>query len=204
MTLADGKPVGLSWSGSMFEYLMPALLMPSYAGTLLDASCVAAVQRQVGYARGHGVPWGISESCYNRTDESRCYQYRAHGVPGLGLKRALGGNLVVAPYASALAMMVSPREAARNLAWLEQQGYLSPCGFYDAIDYTPHCPGAPPVSAPCRTVMAHHSGMTLLALANVLLGGPMPRRFSKIPACAAHDLFLQERVPQAVRPVRTE
>ena len=111
MTLADGQPVLLSWSGSMFEYLMPALLMPSFPGTLLDASCGAAVRRHIRYARRHGVPWGISESCYNRTDEKQTYQYRAHGVPGLGLKRGLGEHLVVAPYASALAMMVAPREA---------------------------------------------------------------------------------------------
>ncbi len=204
MTLADGKPVLLSWSGSVFEYLMPALLMPSYAGTLLEASCGAAVRRHIRYARRHGVPWGISESCYNRTDENQNYQYRAHGAPGLGLKRGLGEHLVVAPYASALAMMVAPQEASCNLAWLEQRGYLGPHGFYDAIDFTPPCPGAPPEPAPCRTVMAHHSGMTLLALGNVLLGGPMPRRFLKTPACAAYDLLLQERMPQAIRPIPLE
>jgi hypothetical protein len=204
MTLTDGKPVLLSWSGSVFEYLMPALLMPSFPGTLLDASCGAAVRRHIRYARSHGVPWGISESCYNRTDENQIYQYRAHGAPGLGLKRGLGESLVVAPYASALAMMVAPREACRNLAWLEQQGYLSPHGFYDAIDFTPSSPGTPPEPAPCRTVMAHHSGMTLLALDNVLLGGPMPRRFLKTPACAAHDLLLQERMPQAICPIDAE
>jgi hypothetical protein len=204
MTLAEGQPVLLSWSGSMFEYLMPALLMPSFPGTLLDASCVAAVRRQIRYAHRHGVPWGISESCYNRTDERQTYQYRAHGVPGLGLKRGLGEHLVVAPYASALAMMVAPRGACRNLAWLERQGCLSPHGFYDAIDFTPQGLGASLPSVPCRTVMAHHSGMTLLALDNVLLGGPMPRRFLKAPPCAAHDLLLQERVPLAVRPVDLE
>ena len=107
----------------------------------------------------------------------------------------------MAPYASAMAMMVVPEAAARNLAWLEEEGYLSPHGFYDAIDFTPPRPGAPLHAAPCRTVMAHHSGMTLLALNHVLLGGPMPRRFLKTPACAAHDLLLQERSPQAVRPV---
>ena len=181
MTLADGRPVLLSWSGSMFEYLMPALLMPSFPGTLLDASCGAAVRRHIRYARRHGVPWGISESCYNRTDEQQIYQYRAHGVPGLGLKRGLGEHLVVAPYASALAMMVAPREAARNLARLEEQGYLGPHGFYDAIDFTPPSPGARAQPVPCRTVMAHHSGMTLLALDNVLLDGPMPRRFLEDP-----------------------
>ena len=204
MTLADGQPVLLSWSGSMFEYLMPALLMPSYPGTLLDASCGAAVRRQIRYARRYGLPWGISESCYNRTDERQTYQYRAHGVPGLGLKRGLGEHLVVAPYASALAMMVAPREARQNLAWLERQGCLSPHGFYDAIDFTPQGPDASFPSVTCRTVMAHHSGMTLLALDNVLLGGLMQRRFLKRPRCAAHDLLLQERVSLAVRPTAAE
>ena len=97
MTLAEGRPVLLSWSGTMFEYLMPILLMPSCTGTLLDASCQAAVRRQIRYMRRQGLPWGISESCYNRTDERQTYQYRAHGVPGLGMKRGLGEDLVVAP-----------------------------------------------------------------------------------------------------------
>ena len=129
--------------------------------------------------------------------------------------RGLRDRLVVAPYASALAAMIAPAKAWRNLSRLERLGHLSPWGFYDAVDYTAarrqppeqhgH-EGARPSSSftepiPCRTVMAHHSGMTLLALANVLLGGPMPRRFLKIPLHAAHDLLLQERMPQAIRPV---
>lgn len=226
MTLADGSPALLSWSGSMFEYLMPALLMPSFPGTLLGASCAAAVRRQMRYARtmaarfrirgSGGLPWGISESCYHRTDEKGVYQYCAHGVPGLGLAPDVGERLVVAPYASALAMMVAPREAAENLARLEREGYLSPHGFYDAIDFTPpagdptRCAGAPDASivpAVCRTVMAHHSGMTLLALDNVLFDAPMRRRLLKNPACAAHDLLLQERMPgaqwSATRPMTT-
>ena len=110
----------------------------------------------------------------------------------------------LAPYASAMAMMVAPREAAQNLAWLEQRGFLTPYGFYDAIDFTPPCPGALCPSEPCRTIMAHHSGMTLLALDNVLLGGPMPRRFLTSPACAAHELLLQERASQAICPIAPE
>ncbi len=150
VTLAEGRPVLLSWSGSMFEYLMPALLMPSFPGTLLGASCGAAVRRHIRYARRRGVPWGISESCYNRTDENEIYQYRAHGAPGLGLQPGLGEHLVVAPYASALAMMVAPREAFCNLARLEENGYLSPHGFYDAIDFTP--------SSPARRMKPHPAG----------------------------------------------
>lgn len=204
VTLADGEPTLLSWSGSMFEYMMPMLLMPSYPASLLDASCRAAVRRQIRYARSLGVPWGISESCYNLTDASMAYRYRAFGVPGLGLERGLGNNLVVAPYASAMASMVAPREACTNLAQLEQLGCLSPYGFYDALDYTPPRCLVDDLPAPCRTVMAHHSGMTLLAFTNVLLGGVFPQRFLQDPLCRAHDLLLQERVSQAVRPVDPE
>lgn len=204
VTLADGEPTLLSWSGSMFEYLMPMLLMPFYPASLLDASCRAAVGRQIRYARSQGVPWGISESCYNLTDANLAYRYRAFGVPGLGLERGLGSNLVIAPYASAMASMVAPREANLNLHQLERLGYLSPYGFYDAIDYTSQRSLADDQPAPCRTVMAHHSGMTLLAFDNVLLGGPMQRRFLRDPLCRAHNLLLQERLSQAVRPVDPE
>lgn len=144
------------------------------------------------------VPFGISESCYNAVDSDGAYQYRAFGVLGLGLDRSIGEHLVVAPYASALAAMISPSEACHNLDRLEQLGYLSPCGFYDAIEYTSQRPL--PSIAPCKAVMAHHSGMTLLALTHVLLNGPMVRRFFSEPLHAAYDLLLQERVPQAIRP----
>jgi hypothetical protein len=201
VALADARPVLLSWSGSMFEYLMPMLLMPSFRGTILDSSCRRAVQRQIRYGRQRMIPWGMSESCYRLTDEHSTYQYRAFGVPGLGLMRGLSDHLVVAPYASALASMIAPTEAWRNLERLERSGHISPRGFYDAIDYS--LPREPPASEPaaCRTVMAHHSGMTLLALANVLLDGPMPRRFLRIPSHAAHDVLLQERLPRAIHPI---
>ena len=182
---------------------MPALIMPSYRGTFLDASCRAAVRRQIAYARRLGIPWGISESAYNATNHDHAYRYRAFGVPGLGLERGLGENLVVAPYASAMAMAVAPREAIENLAGLERLGCLGSYGFYDAIDYTPgrNVAGKP---ALCRLVMAHHSGMTLLALANILSEEPMQRRFLSGGPCEAHDLLLQERLPKAIRPVAPE
>jgi cellobiose phosphorylase len=204
VTVAEGEPALLSWAGSMFEYLMPMLLMPSYPNTLLDASCRVAVRRQIRYARRQGVPWGISESCYNQTDANLAYRYRAFGVPGLGLERGLANNLVIAPYASAMAVMVAPREALANLGQLERLGYLSPYGFYDAIDYTPQRRLSADQPAVCRSVMAHHSGMTLLALEHVLLGGPMQRRFLSEPLCRAHALLLQERLPHAIRPVDPE
>jgi hypothetical protein len=204
VTLVSGTPTLLSWSGSMFEYLLPMLIMPSYPATLLDATCRAAVRHQIRYARRRGVPWGISESCSDTFGGSDDYGYRAFGVPGLGLAPDLGKHLVIAPYAAALALVVAPREACANLARLEQLGYLSSHGFCDAIDYTAGLsrPGSP--AQPCRIVMAHHSGMTLLALSHALLGPTMPQRFLRNPSCAAHDTLLQERVPRNVCPVDPE
>ena len=121
----------------MFEYLMPLLVMPTYENTLLDQTYKAAVERQIEYGRQRGVPWGISESGYNTIDVHLNYQYRAFGVPGLGLKRGLAEDLVIAPYASALALMVAPEEACLNLQRLAAAGLEGPFGFYEAIDYTP-------------------------------------------------------------------
>ncbi len=210
VTVVGGTPTLLSWSGSMFEYLLPMLIMPSYRATLLDATCRAAVQQQIRYARRRGVPWGISESCSRTQGGSDDYGYRAFGVPGLGLASNLGKHLVIAPYAAALALAVAPRQACANLARLEQLGYLGSHGFYDAIDYTaklsrPGSPRAPCTRGrPCKIVMAHHSGMTLLALAQALLGPTMPQRFLRNPSCAAHDILLQERVPRNVCPLNPE
>ena len=121
----------------MFEYLMPQLMMPSYENTLLEQTCKTAVARQIEYGRQRGVPWGISESCYNATDSAQTYQYRAFGVPGLGFKRGLGDDLVIAPYASALALMVMPNAACSNLQVLADHGFLGAYGYYEAVDYTP-------------------------------------------------------------------
>ena len=137
LTTAGGEPVLLSWSGSMFEYLMPLLVMPTYENTLLDQTYKAAVDRQIEYGKKRGVPWGISESGYNAIDVHLNYQYRAFGVPGLGLKRGLAEDLVIAPYASALALMVAPEEACLNLQRLAAEGFEGRYGFYEAIDYTP-------------------------------------------------------------------
>ncbi|MDT8311372.1 MAG: glucoamylase family protein [Methylophaga sp.] len=186
----------ISWSGSMFEYLMPQLIMPSYPDTLLDHTCKAAVSRQIQYGRQRSVPWGISESCYNTIDLNQIYQYRAFGVPGLGFKRGLGEDLVIAPYATALALMVMPREACLNLQSLAEQGFSGDFGFYEAIDYTPlRVPRNQPY-ATVRSFMAHHQGMSLLAFAHVLLKQPMQRRFLSDPQVRATDLLLQERVPK--------
>jgi cellobiose phosphorylase len=196
LTSHGGDVSLISWSGSMFEYLMPQLIMPSYPNTLLEQTCKAAVSRQIEYGRQREVPWGISESCYNATDIHQVYQYRAFGVPGLGFKRGLGDDLVIAPYASALALTVMPREACRNLQTLAKQGFLGAFGFYEAIDYTPtRVPRGKP-HAIVRSFMAHHQGMSLLAFAHVLLNQPMQRRFMSDPLARATELLLQERVPK--------
>ncbi len=199
LTTAGGGPVLLSWSGSMFEYLMPLLVMPSYAGTLLDRTCAVAVRRQIQYGRERKVPWGISESGYNMTDVQLNYQYRAFGVPGLGFKRGLAEDLVVAPYASAMALMVDAEPAFQNLQRLAAAGLQGRYGFYEAVDYTPQrLPPGQDQAVVC-SFLAHHQGMSLLSYAAVLLDSPMQRRFLAEPLFRATDLLLQERVPTAAR-----
>ncbi|QOV88421.1 glycoside hydrolase family 94 protein [Humisphaera borealis] len=197
LTATGAVPALLSWSGSMFEFLMPLLVMPTYDNTLLDQTYKAVVGRQIRYGKQRGVPWGISESGYNTTDQHLTYQYRAFGVPGLGLKRGLADDLVIAPYATAMALMVAPEAACRNLERLDADGQQGDYGFYEAIDYTPSrlTPGATSVTV--RQFMAHHQGMSLLSIAYVLLDKPMQRRFESDPMLRAADLLLQERIPKA-------
>ena len=197
LTAADGEPALLSWSGSMFEYLMPMLVMPNHEGTLLDQTCRSVVRRQIEYGRQRGVPWGVSESGYNATDVSLNYQYRAFGVPGLGLKRGLAGDLVIAPYASAMALMVLPEESCANLKRLAGEGMLGEYGFYEAIDYTPARVPRGQSLAVVKSYMAHHQGMAFLSFAHLLLEGPMQRRFEADPLFRATDLLLHERIPKA-------
>ena len=197
LTTAGGEPILLSWSGSMFEYLMPLLVMPTYEHTLLDQTYKAAVARQIEYGRKRGVPWGISESGYNTIDVHLNYQYRAFGVPGLGLKRGLAEDLVIAPYASALALMVAPEEACLNLQRLAAEGVMGTYGFYEAIDYTPSRLPRGQSSAVVRSFMAHHQGMSFLSLAYLLLDRPMQKRFESEPMFQATMLLLQERIPKA-------
>ena len=201
LTSHGGDVSLISWSGSMFEYLMPQLIMPSYPNTLLEQTCKAAVSRQIEYGRQRAVPWGISESCYNLTDMHQIYQYRAFGVPGLGFKRGLGEDLVIAPYASALALTVLPQAACRNLQTLASQGFQGSFGFFEAIDYTPSRVPRGKQHVIVRAFMAHHQGMSLLAFAHVLLGQPMQRRFMSDPMLKATELLLQERVPKKVATV---
>nr|WP_104009716.1 glucoamylase family protein [Nitrosospira multiformis] len=197
LTAHDGETALLSWSGSMFEYLMPLLVMPTFENTLLDQTCKAAVNRQIAYGRERGVPWGISESGYNAVDVQFNYQYRAFGVPGLGIKRGLGEDLVIAPYASALALMIAPEAACRNLEELTALGMMGKFGFYEALDYTPSRLRRGETYAIVRSFMAHHQGMSFLSLAYLLLDRPMQRRFDSEPIFQATMLLLQERIPKA-------
>ncbi|MDH5286891.1 MAG: cyclic beta 1-2 glucan synthetase [Betaproteobacteria bacterium] len=196
LTSAGGQAVLLSWSGSMFEYLMPLLVMPSYDNTLLDRTCRVMVERQIAYGKQRGVPWGISECGYNSVDAGLNYQYRAFGVPGLGLKRGLAEDLVIAPYASALALTVSPEQACLNLQRLAIEGLAGRYGLYEAVDYTAARVPRGQASAVVRSFMAHHQGMILLSLAHALLDRPMQRRFESDPLFKATLLLLQERVPK--------
>ena len=201
-----GAPVLLSWSATMFEYLMPLLVMRSYPQTLLDASCRLAVQRQIEYARAAGVPWGISESAYNQVDRHGTYQYKAFGVPGLGLKRGLGHEVVVAPYATALALAIDPVAAVTNLRRLAGAGLAGGYGFFDAVDYTPRNtdalgPAEPSPGVVVPAYFAHHEGMTLVAVVNALFGDRMVARFHADPRVQATELLLQERLPRHVTPI---
>ena len=197
LTTAGGQYPLLSWSGSMFEYLMPLLIMPTFEHTLLDRTYRAVVDRQIEYGRQRGIPWGLSESGYNATDVHLIYQYRTFGVPGLGLKRGLADDLVVAPYASTLALMVVPEQACANLRRLAKDGLLGTHGFYEAVDFTPARVPRGQHSVIVRSLMAHHQGMSFLALASVLLDRPMQRRFQSNPLFRATEVLLHERVPKA-------
>jgi len=196
-------PVGrgsalISWSGSMFEYLMPALVMRAPALSLLDHTYRLVVARQMSYAAELGVPWGISESAFNARDLEQTYQYSSFGVPGLGLKRGLSEDVVVAPYATALGAMVQPEAAVRNFARLRTAGAGGRYGFREALDYTARRLPEGASVAIVKSYMAHHQGMALVALGNVLNDGAMVERFHADPLVEATELLLQERVPRDV------
>ncbi len=188
----------ISWSGSMFEYLMPSLVMRTPAGSVLEQTNRLVVDRQQAYGRLLGIPWGISESSYNVRDLEMTYQYSNFGVPGLGLKRGLGENRVIAPYATGLAAMVDPVAAVNNYATLAAMGARGRYGFYEAIDFTASRLPQTQDFAIVRSFMAHHQGMTITAIANALQHGLLRRRFHAEPLIQAVDLLLQERVPRDV------
>jgi len=196
MTTSSGEPTLLSWSGSMFEYLMPLLVMPTFENTLLDQTYKTCVKRQIEYGQQRGVPWGISESGYNATDVNLNYQYRAFGVPGLGFKRGLADDLVIAPYASVMSVMVEPEQVCANLQRMTAMGFEGKYGFYEAIDYTPARLSTEQSYAILKSFMAHHQGMSFLSLAYHLLDRKMQKRFQSDPLFQSVELLLYERVPK--------
>jgi len=196
MTLTKGKRSLVSWSGTMFEFLMPLLVMQNYQETLLDETYRAVVEVQMKYGIEHNVPWGVSESGFYAFDPQLNYQYKAFGVPGLGLKRGLIQDLVIAPYASFLALMVAPHEAVTNISTMEQMGLAGRYGLYEAADFTPErIPSGRPFML-IQSFMAHHQGMSFLALDNVLHGNIMPKRFHSNAMIQSTELLLQERIPE--------
>ena len=197
LCIVGGEQLLLSWSGSMFEYLMPLLVMPTYKNTLLDQTYHSIINAQIDYARQRDVPWGISESGYNTVDASLNYQYRAFGVPGTGMKRGLADDLVVAPYATMMGLMVKPEAAVENLQRMAELGFMGKYGFYEAIDYTASRLPRGQTFAIVKSFMAHHQGMGFLAISYLLHDRPMQRRFESDPLFQATLLVLQERVPRA-------
>ena len=188
----------VSWSGSMFEYLMPSLVMRAPVGSLIEQTSRLIVRRQIDYGTSLGLPWGISESAYNARDLELTYQYSNFGVPDLGLKRGLAENIVIAPYASALAAMVDPAASTANLTRIGQAGGLGSHGFYEALDYTSaRVPEGADVAI-VKAFMAHHQGMTIVAIADTLFSGRMRARFHAEPIIQATELLLQERMPRDV------
>lgn len=198
LTPVDRGSALISWSGSMFEYLMPALVMRSPERSLLNQTYELVVRRQIEYGEERGTPWGVSESAYNARDVNLNYQYSSFGVPGLGLKRGLSEDIVIAPYATALAAMIDPGAALQNFRRLEEAGGSGAYGFYEALDYTSARLPEGQTVAITRTYFAHHQGMLLVAIGNLTNGGAMRSRFHAEPMVQATELLLQERTPRDV------
>jgi len=188
----------IAWTATMFEYLMPILVMRRYENTLLDQTYLTVVDRQKAYGTLHHVPWGVSESAYNARDLQLNYQYGPFGIPGLGLKRGLSDELVISSYSTFLAAMIDPQAALKNLKRLESLGMYSKYGFYEAIDYTPERLPKDKSYAIIKSAMAHHQGMSLVAMNNVINPFRMQIRFHSEPRVRATQLLLQEKIPRAV------
>ena len=195
--LDSGEEALLSWSGTMFEYLMPPLLMHSYPDTLINASSSASIDQQIFYGRDKKVPWGISESGYYAFDAAMNYQYRAFGVPGLGFKRGLAEDLVISPYASVLALSFHTQAVLQNMEALQTYQMIGRYGFYEALDFTPSHLKLGQAHAIVRSYMTHHQGMIMLALVNRLQDQIMVQRFHADPNIQSMEMLLQEQLPTA-------
>lgn len=198
LTSIDGFKGLVSWTGTMFEYLMPLLIIRNYENTLLDETYSFVVRNQKKYGMLRKIPWGTSESGYNAFDIGLNYQYKAFGVPGLGLKRGLENDIVVAPYATLLALPIDPAGSVSNIRRLEEEGLDALYGFYEAADYTPSRLQKDKKSNIVKSFMAHHQGMSLISLNNYLNGEIMQVRFHADPRVRSGELLLQEKVPAKV------
>ena len=188
----------ISWSGTAFEYLMPNINIPKYPGSLLDESCKFLIMSQKEYNKKLKIPWGISESAFNLKDLNNNYQYKAFGIPWLGLKRGLADEIVVAPYASMMAIIDEPIEVLKNLKQLEKLGMYNKYGFYESIDYTPTRLRKNETKAIVKTYMAHHQGLILLSINNLMNNNIVQKRFVQNPEIEAVDILLQERMPENI------
>lgn len=195
-TSIHGIPTLLSWNGSMFEYLMPNLFTKTYPDTLLDQTCEGIVRAQIDYAEQKNVPWGVSESSFYRFDQAQNYQYQGFGVPGLGRKRGLADDLVIAPYASLLAVGIDPRSVLENIQALKEEQALGHFGFFESIDYTPSHLPIGWEKAVIKSYMAHHQGMIMVALTNFLNHDGIVNRIHEDPRIQSTELLLQEQIPQ--------
>jgi len=195
LTELGGQRTLLSWSGTMFEYLMPNLFLQSYPNTLMDQSCRVAVEQQIAYATENNIPWGISESSYYNFDSAQIYQYQAFGVPRLGYKRGLSDNLVIAPYASVLALPYASQQVMQNLAWFEQHKMWGLYGLYESVDFTPERLKVAEDYAVIRSYMVHHQGMIMLSLHHRIFEKLMVRRLHADPRIKSIELLLQEQTP---------
>ena len=196
MTNLDGYKGLVSWSGTAFEYLMPNINIPKYEGSLLDESCKFAIKSQIDYSKKLGIPWGISEAAFNAKDLYSNYQYKAFGIPWLGLKRGLADEMVVSSYGSILAIAEKPKEVIKNLKVLESQGMYNKYGFYESIDYTISRIKNGRIGSPVKTYMAHHQGLILLSINNLFNNNILQKRFATNPEIEAVSILLQERMPE--------
>ena len=195
MTSLNGYKGLISWSGTAFEYLMPNINVPKFKGSLLDESCRFAIESQIEYSKRLGIPWGISEAAFNAKDLHSNYQYKAFGIPWLGLKRGLADEMVVSSYGSVLGICEKPKEVFKNLKMLESQGMYNKYGFYESIDYTPERGFGGKIGIPVKTYMAHHQALILLSINNFLNEGILQKRFAQNPEIEAVSILLQERMP---------
>lgn len=196
--VVDGRNVLLSWGGTMFEYLMPLIFNKQYSDSLLGAACDAAVACQIEYGNKRGIPWGISESAYSAIDTHKIYQYKSFGIPGIGLKRGLESDLVVSPYSSALALAVNPKAAVANLIRLMEGNRINlfgSYGFYDSIDFNRQGTSKGDRGVIVHVYMAHHQGMTLATINNLLNNDALSRRFQNDPLICGVNSLLYEQVP---------